>query len=282
MKKLLLVISTLSCGLTAYAQAPGYQGKKMSIGYSPGFSLALSQINSKHKSAKLYNSIFGSGAEEISKSRKFGFMPLNVTHAVDFHFVYSRRASLIASLTYAKSATYFEGEETTNYNYVTGQQTVTIEGDTFASMSAVGFLAGLKNYFYRLAPLGGYITYKVGINRYSSDIPWLSVENKPNGVYDILYESKKYSWTNLRLIWGFGKQVVIKDKILFEFGADWDITSFAKGMKRKPYRPTGSGYYYGNLEEYCDEVNAYSTALTKRRSGSRDAFTLDIGFTYLL
>ncbi len=283
----LILSGLLSFNLFAQ-DVPGYQGKTMSFGYSPSFSMAVTNVNSNQKMNGLLGLIMGEGENDsIPKA----FLAINATHAFTFNYVYKRNASFVGRIQFMKTGCWISPiqdsyETQTPFGYSSVNYSTP---NYFAKMSGFGFDAGIKWYKNNLAPIGRYSGYRLGLNFYSGKAP--KVDSLKAGTYNpwsYYYETtaalsdQKFHSTNLRLIYMWGKQSIIKDKILLDICLDWDLISSTRAF----YSLAAGGDGIGNLQYdetvLGDYYEKYAMREMRRRGFARDAFELRIALGYLL
>lgn len=202
MKKIIIFLC-LSSSITLSAQVAGYMGKRFTVGYSNLFSPSF---------GKVYT--FNLSSDDRVNS-------LNASQVLDFNYIIHYRKALCFSFSYIGSKIsnkIVENDYSHNYVFTDAKNN--------ARSSSLGFSLGVK-LFKRsfLAPLGPYV-------RWDALLLINSIKYKPYTYNSVHYnyanntsttETKNIGSGELKstafgLAFGFGRQRIVKDKILIDIG----------------------------------------------------------------
>lgn len=207
------------CCAEVSAQVPGYQGRRMMIGYRNYLNFPLINANA-NGSIALNGLLYGFADTETKMDSmivplKFKPLALQFTHALSFSYVMTRRRELQVDFRFYKAGLVisdygFEPPYSTYTPYIYMRGTVT----TFTS---VGIDLAYRKYFYRLAPFNFYSTYVFGIEFLSG--------TSPERYYPDKVPSKKISGNAFRLAYQVGRNTVLSDRLLLDIGFSLNFTA---------------------------------------------------------
>ncbi len=198
-----LLVLTLTIPLLANAQkAPGYLGKRYSVGYD----------------AYIFPSFFNPNSPDAEPKSSYALRPkgvsLNVQHNIGGQWSFSKKASLIGNIGYVST------------NFVPGYNTIdNFHFEEYPSMSATSFNLGVRLFTQHYAPLGKYIEFRVGVAQVKADDFTYSIEDLSGSGDTLQYTVDGGSMLRPNVALAFGTSRVIKDVIIISYGLDFNFYS---------------------------------------------------------
>lgn len=222
MKYKILILILFSSSLHIWAQAPGYMGKRMVLGYGFHFSPAILGANAQNQS------IFGNGG-----SAETGTMAFNALHEGYLEFATGYRFSVGLSCKFYKTAydnpayinTYKDVSFSASSDHPAGYYNI-----TGLSICLYGKLYG-KRY---VAPWGRYIIFGPVINirktEYDPSVMYVKGFSYNNSYYSeettfANFGPAKQSFTGFNLLFGWGRNRMIGNRITIDYGASVQVFS---------------------------------------------------------
>lgn len=224
--KIYILFVTALLSSRGEAQIPGYMGKKLAIMYNIGVSPAISNINYRGNT---------------------GFSAFNIRHTLGIDYVRGRQRSIGIAASYMRTAMHYGSYysfPTTRYEYtIEGTDTSATPYEVYASGNFSGNVyigsAGLSLYWKfftkkSLAPLGPYQRIDLGFVKY-----WVT-RNEIEPIKYVLqdhytdyntvasyYQERTINiappgdenvYSRCQVGWGFGKQRILWNKVVFDRG----------------------------------------------------------------
>ena len=208
----------------AFAQAPGYLGKRFIIGYGAHISPSLTNGNAHNKT------IIG---HQINGSAESGSFAFNYTHEAFMEYALSTRFVLGFSCKFYKT-TYDNGLNISNSSYYnsTNQYTINENVEGYYSIKGTSLCLYGKLYNKRyVAPWGRYIIFGPVINLYKTSYDsTIMYQTQTNYYTNEISKVSKYgelnqSFTGFNIIFGWGRSRIIANRITLDYGINMQLFS---------------------------------------------------------
>ena len=261
-KLLLLVLTLVPVSLMAQKNVPGFMGKRWNLQY---------QIN-------LWPSALNPNSEELPDPASDGnYVPLkmsiNVRHNLEAGYSISKKYDLIANFTYSTTNIDLFGVSNSIYG-------LDVSSLYYPGLRATGFSVGVRKHKKHFAPLGYYVSYKVGYTFLSYD--------------DITYKTDDYGYppntqhtisggtTGAPVVgMGFGVNRVIAGDFILNYGLDINLFLGGIGNWNRLLDASAPDELY--IDDGNTSVN--QEAYRKRAAGRycvQNLFGMRLGIGYLL
>lgn len=261
-----IVVLALAIPAFANAQkAPGYLGKRFTVGYDAFLFPSFFNPNSPDA-----ESVDGSDLRQKGVS-------LNLQHNISGQWSFSKRSSLIASVGYV--GTNYVPARYDNSSYYG------FAFEEYPSMSATSFAAGIRIFTQHYAPLGKFVEFRLGFaNVKNDDFEYSVLTENALGVRTrktYMVEGGSMTWPTIAM--AFGSNRIIKDIILVSYGLDFN---FFPGGLGHHVNIIGDGFTSSSFGESSEGNTAENQEALIRLAGARyglqTAINLRVGIGILL
>ena len=204
--KYIVVLALAIPIFTSAQKAPGYLGKRFSVGYDAYLFPSFYNPNSANAEPI-----------DIEGDLRQSGMSINSQHKLMGQWSFSKRASLIASTGFV--FTNFLPQSYAYSSYSGGDFLFT----EYPSMTVNSFDAGIRLFTQHFAPLGKFVEFKLGFATVSTGDFNYSIDNSDNNgsVVDYTVEGGSMTWPTIGM--GFGTNRVIKDILILSYGIDFNF-----------------------------------------------------------
>ncbi len=290
LKKLFFAICCLAA-TASFSQVPGYQGKRLYLGYTNEFSMANVNVNARggtslngafnYVTYNPYYDSYGYTYEEIDpKEMNKTAFAFNFSHKLSLNYVTSRTSAIAFDIKYFKTGCVFSAYNYNDYDQFGNYYSMLIMPQ-FTKISGFGMDFQYRIFKDGLAPFGKYAGYYIGANFMKGQ--------SPDSIYvDAAYLAltgslrsgnvtfKDVPFKTLSLGYVYGKQNVIKDLFILDRGFSIDVVGLMVALIKSDYTDYSSSSYGS------DAVDGYYLHFMKRRAQWRNSVNMYIGVKYLL
>ena len=276
MKKALLYLFLIAAPAAAFAQAPGYMGKKVTVIYNNYFSPALQYPNYKGNS---------------------GILSFNSRHSFGVDYVRARKRVIGFAVQTLRTRKEFEGNgsgtyiEEYQYSYTVapnGTKTETGKYPTSVFVEPGGGDITIKNTNFSLywkffgkkyiAPWGNYHRIDLVLMKYKLKDNF--IQGASYTVQDYYYyqatgnseyknrvvqlpvpASDSRSYSSFMFAYGIGKQRILFDNVIIDLGAQLGLMFGAAGANNRIHYGTGSETFKANMQKRINNASWFNINL---------------------